>query len=194
MRIPVDPRLTYRLINHGPVTLLTTRDQRRTNVMAAAWVMPLRVDPPRIVLMVDTDSFTHELLEASGELVVNLPTRAMLDATYAAGRCSGRQLDKIEKLGFRTTPAAHVAAPLLDGCVGWLECRLVYDPELLRRYGLRVADVLAAWADDEVFVHERWRFRDEDRRTVHHLSGYAFFVTGDYVEAREPNPTAKLGG
>ena len=63
----------YRLLNHGPVTLVTFVHEGAGNVMAASWVMPLDFDPPKLVLVLDRNTYSRCLLEGSGTFVINLP-------------------------------------------------------------------------------------------------------------------------
>jgi flavin reductase (DIM6/NTAB) family NADH-FMN oxidoreductase RutF len=186
MRVAVELPRAYRLLNHGPTTLISAAHAGRVNVMAAAWVMALDFDPPKICAVLASDTYTRELVEASGELVVNLPPRAMLDVTYAVGQVSGRDVDKAARHGLLLAPASRVGAPLVEGCVGWLECKVLPERDIERKYDLFVAEVVAAWADDEVFRAGRWHFPDDARRTIHHVAGGAFFMTGEQVEAKEP--------
>ena len=184
MRVPVPLRRAYKLINHGPTTLVTSAAGDRRNVMTAAWVMALDFDPAKIVAVIASDTFTRQLIEASGEFVVNVPTAKMLDTVYAAGKTSGKNADKFAALALATSPASIVGAPLLEGCAAWLECRVAPEPHMQERYDLFVADVVAAWADDASFVDGMWRFpRDEDR-TLHHLSGGVFVESGAIVKAK----------
>ncbi|HZN55966.1 MAG TPA: flavin reductase family protein [Candidatus Polarisedimenticolaceae bacterium] len=184
MRVPVPLRRAYKLINHGPTTLVTSAAGGRRNVMAAAWVMGLDYDPPRVAAVIASGTFTRQLVEASGELVVNVPTAAMLDTVYAVGQATGEEIDKFAEHGLAAAPASVVSAPLLEGCAAWLECRVVPEPAMQERYDLFVADVLAAWADDASFVDGLWRFASDDRRTLHHLSAGVFMTSGDLVKAK----------
>jgi flavin reductase (DIM6/NTAB) family NADH-FMN oxidoreductase RutF len=70
-----------------------------------------------------------------------------------------------------------VKAPLVDGCVGWLECRVI-DRSLAERFDLFVVEVEAAWVDDAVFKDGEWTFHDDSRATFHHMSAGKFFLTG----------------
>jgi len=45
-RRPVPLEKAYRLMNHGPTVLVSSRHGEAMNVMAAAWSMPLDFDPP----------------------------------------------------------------------------------------------------------------------------------------------------
>ncbi len=182
MRVPVELRHSLRLINHGPTTIITAAAGARRNVMAVAWVMPLDFDPARVVAVLSKDTLTRDLVDASGELVVNLPTVAQLDLAYAVGKQSGHDIDKFTLHDIAIEPASRVAAPLISGCAGWLECRVHTEPDLQARYDLFVLDVLAAWADDRLFSGGRWHFPDAQSRTIHHVTAGVFFATGDRRE------------
>ncbi|MDY0055151.1 MAG: flavin reductase family protein [Methyloversatilis sp.] len=173
----------YRLLNHGPTVLVSSADGTRRNVMAAAWCMPLDFDPPKIVVVIDRSTFTRELINASGEFAINVPPRALLDATVAAGSDSGRDTDKFAALDLATFAATRIAAPLVGGCVAWLECKVVPEARNQDRYDLFIGEAVAAHADSRVFSNGRWHFGDSDDalRTLHHVAGGAFFVTGDAV-------------
>jgi flavin reductase (DIM6/NTAB) family NADH-FMN oxidoreductase RutF len=187
MRIPLELRRAYRLLNHGPTTLVTSAAHGRTNVMAAAWAMPLDYDPPKVAVVIAEATLTRELVEASGELTLSVPTRAQVEQVYAVGSGTGREEDKWARYGLRPLPAERVRAPLVEGCVGWLECRVISEPDMQRKYDLFIAEVVAAWVEDTVWKEEGWDFDGEDsRRSVHHMAGGVFFTTGERVRASKP--------
>lgn len=171
----------YRLLNHGPTVLVSSAAGARRNVMAAAWCMPLDFDPPKIVVVIDKATFTRELISASGEFAINVPPRALLDATVAAGSDSGRDTDKFVALDLPTFASTQIAAPLVAGCVAWLECKVVPEAHNQDRYDLFIGEVVAARADSRVFRNGRWHFDDDALRTLHHVAGGAFFMTGEAV-------------
>ncbi|HLU37878.1 MAG TPA: flavin reductase family protein [Planctomycetota bacterium] len=183
MRVAVPLRHSYRLLNHGPTTLIASAAGGRRNVMAAAWVMPLDFEPPKLAAVIAGETFTRELVAASGEMVVSVPTVAQVDLVHAVGSSTGRDADKFETFGIGTEPASLVAAPLVVGCAAWLECRIVDEPDLAERYDLFVAEVLAAWADDRWFHAGGWDFADPLARSLHHVAGGSFFATGERVDA-----------
>ena len=76
---------SYLLLNHGPVTLVSSAHAGKRNVMAAAWAMPLDFDPPKVVVVIDSRTLTRELIEASGEFVLNIPARAIADKVLGLG-------------------------------------------------------------------------------------------------------------
>ena len=170
---------SYLLLNHGPVTLVSSTHGGRQNVMAAAWAMPLDFSPPKVAVVIDRNAFSRELIAASGEFVLNIPSRAIAAQVLAAGSTSGRDGDKFASLGIGRLPADIVAAPLIDGCVGWLECRVIPEAHNEQRYDLFIGEVVAASADPRAFKDGRWVFDTDERRTLHYIAGGNFFATGE---------------
>jgi len=181
---PVPLAKACRLLNHGPTVLVSTAHGGRRNVMAAAWNMPLDFDPPKVAVVIDKASFSRELIEASGEFVLAIPSEALAAQTLAVGSASGRDGDKFDALGLQTWPASVVAAPLPAGCIGWLECRVIDEPHIQRTYDLFVAEVVAAWANPAVFSDGHWHFQADAQRSIHYIAGGNFFVTGEAFEVK----------
>lgn len=179
MRQAVDLKKAYRLLNHGPTVLVSSAHGTQRNVMAAAWSMPLDFDPPKVTVVIDKNTYTRELVEASGEFVLNIPSRSLAAATVAVGDCCGRELDKFAHFALQTFAGDKVAAPLLEGCVGWLECRVIPEPHNQQTYDLFIAEVVATWADPQDFSDGRWHFEPGRERSIHYIAGGAFFETGE---------------
>jgi flavin reductase (DIM6/NTAB) family NADH-FMN oxidoreductase RutF len=174
----------YRLLNHGPTVLVSAAADGRRNLMAAAWCMPLDFEPPKLLVVLDKATYTRELIERSGEFVINVPPRRMLDITVAAGNRSGREGDKFVELGVAAEPSQRVAAPSVAGCIAWLECVLLPEAHNQSRYDLFIGEVVAARADERVFSDGRWHFdpQDDALRTLHHVAGGAFFAIGEALD------------
>ena len=182
-RIAVPLPRSYLLLNHGPTVLVSSAHAGRRNVMAAAWSMPLDFDPPKVAVVIDKATLTRELVAASGEFVLNVPSRAQAALTLAAGSRGGREVDKFADPGARAAAAGVVGAPLIEGCLAWLECRVIPEPRNEQVYDLFLGEVVAAWADPAVFSGNRWHFPDADRRSIHYVAGRRFFATGEEFDA-----------
>lgn len=183
--VAVELSKAYRLLNHGPTVLVSSAHGGRRNLMAAAWSMPLDFAPPKVAVVIDKSTLTRELVEASGEFVLNVPSRAQAALTLAVGNCTGRDGDKFARVGAGDTAASRVGAPLVAGCLAWLECRLIPEPHLQQAYDLFLGEVVAAWADPAVYDKGRWHFPadpGDERRSIHYIAGGAFFATGEAFE------------
>ena len=211
---PVELAHAYRLLNHGPTVLVSTAHQGQRNVMAAAWNMPLDFHPPKVAVVIDKATATRSLLEASGWFALNLPSVALADATFTVGSVSARdntpstQPDKWTALGLATwqapehaNPTGHgafapvpaEAPPLLQGCIGWLMCKLLPAPDMAQAHDLFLAEVTAAWADDRAFVGGKYRPPAQwpvALRTLHHLGAGQFLVPGEAVQGHLLHPEA----
>jgi flavin reductase (DIM6/NTAB) family NADH-FMN oxidoreductase RutF len=179
MRQPVELKKAYRLLNHGPTVLVSSAHAGQHNVMAAAWNMALDFEPAKVCVVIDKTTLTRALVEASGEFALNIPDRSLAAATVAVGDCSGRDTNKFGKFGLATFASEKVAAPLLEGCVGWLECKVIPEPHNQQRYDLFIGEVVAAWADSADFSEGHWHFPPGRPRSIHYIAGGTFFETGD---------------
>ncbi|OQS35864.1 flavin reductase family protein [Chromobacterium haemolyticum] len=182
--LAVDLAKSYRLLNHGPTVLVSCAAGERSNVMAAAWAMPLDFDPPKVAVVIDKATYSRELIEASGEFVLNVPCRAQAAEVLRAG-ADGRRVDKFAHSGLSRLPSLRVGAPRVDGCIAYLECRVISEPENQSRYDLFIGEVVAAEADAEVFADGHWRFDDDAKRSLHYIAGGAFFATGEAFEVEK---------
>lgn len=64
-------------------------------------------------------------------------------------------------------------------------------PSATRHRGTRtiryaVGEVVAAAADERVFVSGRWQFDDDKLNTIHHLGTGNFVASGRHVQANTP--------
>lgn len=169
-----------RLLNHGPVTVITSAHGGRSNVMAASWAMPLDFDPPKIVVVIDSRTLTRQLIEASGVFGLQLPSVGFARQTLAVGSNTGEGLDKFAAFELETFPGQQIDVPMLAGCVTWMECRVI--PDASQRHDLFIGEVVAAYADSRVYSDNRWHFDDPDLRTCHYVAGGTFFATGEAFE------------
>ena len=161
----------YRLLEPGPVVMISTANGKRRNVMTMSWQTMIDFTPPLVGLIISNKNFTFNILKSTKECVINIPSARIAKKVVACGNCSGRDIDKFEKFGLTTSPAASVKAPLIDECFANLECKLV-DASMAARYNFFIVKVIKAWIDPAaknprmlhhhgmgVFTLDRKRFR-----------------------------------
>jgi flavin reductase (DIM6/NTAB) family NADH-FMN oxidoreductase RutF len=186
VRHSIEERDARRLLGGGPVCLLTTAWHGATDVMPAAFVTPLSIDPPLIGVAVHPARHTHDMIRFSEEFALNIPTRELLHHCQYLGSVSGAELNKLELTRLPTFRARKVQAPLLEGCVGWIECG-VEDAYTLGDHTLFVGKVAAAAAEQEAFG-DTWLLAGADERPLHYLGVNHYAVLGERLEARIPAP------
>ena len=199
-RRPVDLAHASRLVSHGPTVLVTSAHGGVRNLMAAAWSMPVEFEPPRIAVVIDKRTFTAELVQASGRLAICVPCIAQADLTYTVGSVGGRDLlaagvDKFARYGIDAFDGPLLGLPLVEGCIAWLECRVIPERHTEQAYDTFFVEVVSAQADDRVFASGRWSFRDDNAalHTLHHLGAGHFAPAGASIRASVLAPADRRG-
>jgi flavin reductase (DIM6/NTAB) family NADH-FMN oxidoreductase RutF len=149
--------------------------------MAAQWVMPIDYDPPKLAVVVDGTTYTRKLVDASRTLSISIPERSQAQLVWRLGSTTGAEVDKLANV--ETFAGEIIDAPLVAGCVAWLECRVVETPaldEVERAYDLFVVEVVAASADSRYWRDNRIAL--DQVQTLHHLGGGHFVSSGDPVD------------
>jgi flavin reductase (DIM6/NTAB) family NADH-FMN oxidoreductase RutF len=193
-RFPYDTRMRHtindldarRLLGGSPVALISTAWRGATNVMPAAFVTPLSMDPPLIGVAVHPARHTHDMIKYSEEFALNIPTRELLHHVQYLGSVTGSELNKLELTKLPTFRARRVEAPLLEGCVGWIECG-IQDAYRIGDHTLFVGKVVAVQAEKDAF-DETWLLADPEERPLHYLGVNRYAILGDVMEARIPQP------
>jgi flavin reductase (DIM6/NTAB) family NADH-FMN oxidoreductase RutF len=105
------------------VWLVTAQAGPRRGGLIATFVSPATIVPdlPRLLVGLARQHHTWELVEASGAMALHLLGEDHLEWVWRFGLESGRQRDKLEGLPVRT---GSTGSPLLDGAIGWLDCRV----------------------------------------------------------------------
>ena len=157
----------YRLLEPGPVVMVTTARNGRANIMTMSWHMMMDFEPPIVGCVISNRNYSFRILKKTGECVINIPTLELAAKTVRVGNTSGRKIDKFK--AFRLTPvaASRVKAPLIDECYANLECQVV-DARLADQYNVFILRVLKAWIDPS----------KKNPRTIHHRGRGVFMVAG----------------
>lgn len=157
----------YRLLEPGPVLLVTTAYRGRANVMTMSWHTMMDFEPPLVGCVLSDRNYSFTRLKTTKECVLNIPTVELAPQVVGCGNASGRRVDKFAAFGLTALPASRVAAPLIGECFANLECRVI-DARLAKQYNFFVLEVLKAWIDPTV----------AEPRTLHHRGRGEFMVAG----------------
>ena len=163
----------YRLLEPGPVVLVSTHSKGVDNVMTMSWHTMLDFEPPLLGCVISNRDFTFELVKASKECVINIPTVELAKKVVSCGNVSGAKIDKFKAFHLTKTAASRVKAPLIDECYANLECKVV-DARMAKKYNFFVLEVIAAWIDP----------KRKNPRTIHHRGKGVFMVAGRTLRLR----------
>ena len=175
MKVKVPLKIAHRLINHGPLVLISVFYKGRPNVQTVAWVMPIDYGKPKMAFVIGSDNYTYECLKHAKECVINVPNKALLKKAIGCGSVSGRDVDKFKRFNLTPLKAKTVKSPLIKECIGHLECKLINESRLIKKYDLFLADVTYAWAEKDVFK-DFWLVNKPKAQTLHHLGEKHFAI------------------
>jgi len=164
----------HRIITSGPVTLITAAYKDRVGIMPAAWVMPISLKPLMVAAAINPAAFTHELIDKSNEFAINVPNADLARAVKQAGSVSSRDVDKFKVIGLHPIAALKVKAPLVEECIGHLECGVI-ERYSIGDHTLFIAEVQAAQVEAGTFEGV-WLVEKEEARVLHHLGGSSYCV------------------
>jgi flavin reductase (DIM6/NTAB) family NADH-FMN oxidoreductase RutF len=166
-------KLVHRLIEPGPIVLVTTAHEERANIMTMGFHMMVQHEPPLIGCVIGLWDYSYKALRATKECVIAVPTVDLARKVVDIGNCTGEEIDKFAKFRLTTAPAKFVQAPLIAECLANLECR-VADTRLVSQYSLFVLEVVKGWIDSD----------RKEQRTLHHKGNGTFAVDGRTVDLR----------
>ena len=161
----------YGLLEPGPVVLVTTAGKGRSNIMTMSWHMMIDFDPPVVGCVISNRNYTFDILKATRECVINIPTVELAEKVVGCGNTTGREIDKFKVFGLTQSPASCIKAPLIDECYANLECRVV-DGKMVVKYNLFILEVLKAWINSS----------GQDKQTIHHRGRGVFMVAGKTIK------------
>ncbi len=165
---------THRLLEPGPIVLLTTSDGENANIMTMGFHMMIQHDPPLIGCVVGPWDYSYRTLRSTGECVIAIPTVDLATTVVNIGNCSGQDLDKFETFGLTPAKAAKVSAPLIKECLANIECR-VADFTMVDKYNLFILKAMKVWIDG----------RREEKRLLHHKGDGTFSVDGPVIDLKD---------
>ncbi|MDO4223368.1 MAG: flavin reductase family protein [Acinetobacter sp.] len=172
----------YRLLNLGATTLISAEHDGVENVMPASWVCAVEFQPAKVSVVLDKSTYTRQLIEQSGEFVIQIPVVAQATLIMQLAQSHYQLSDKMALVNTFYQDESKI--PYIDGCVAWLKCKLIPEPHHQQTHDLFIAEIVGAWADDRVFKDGHWQFEHaaDELRTLHYVAGGQFYAIGQSIQ------------
>jgi flavin reductase (DIM6/NTAB) family NADH-FMN oxidoreductase RutF len=182
--VPYPTSKVYRLIEPGPVLLVTTGSlvDSTHNVMTIGFHMVIQHDsPPLIGISLGPWDASFAVLKKRRECVLAVPSVQMIDVVVDIGNCSTDDRDessKWERFGLDTFPAEKVKAPLVGGSnvIANIEC-VVEDTKMVSKYSMWILQPVKAWINPD-------KRPGEGGTMVHHRGDGTFVVDGEILDLK----------
>ncbi len=142
------------------VMVSCARPQERPNIVTLAWTGTVCSDPAMVSISVRPERYSHDIIEETGEFVINLTTEKLACAMDYCGCRSGRKVDKFKETNLTPAKAARVSAPLIQESPVNIECR-VKQKIGLGSHDMYLAEVLCVDVDEQ-YLDKKGEFHMED--------------------------------
>ena len=176
--VPTDAR---RMLNPGPVAIVTTQWRGVSNAAPIAWCAALSMEPPLIGIVVHPNRHTSDMIRFSDGFAINIPGPTLVKQTAFLGTLSGVENNKLEASGLQLFSPLMIDAPLIEGCLAWIECTL---QDVIRTgdHSLFVGNVVKVQADDEAYA-QQWLLKDREHSPLTFIGGKRYAVIGEPLDA-----------
>ena len=140
-----------------PAVLVSCRNKEgKDNVLTIAWAGTICSDPAMLSISVRKERYSYPMIKESGEFVVNLTTKALVEATDYCGVKSGKDEDKFAAMNLTKGEAEKINAPIIMESPVNIECKVKQVLEL-GCHDMFIAEVLAINADEK-YIDEKGAF------------------------------------
>lgn len=137
--------------------IITSIDGEKINGQACNTAFQITSDPMRVAIGINKNNLTGEYILASRTFAVNILGQDAHALIRRFGYRSGREFNKFEGLNFST---GKTGSPLLEGALGYLECRVIPDKVVdCGTHWIFVADVVNGKLvnDEEPMTYDYFR-------------------------------------
>ena len=177
--VSIDVEDYYKVLHPRPVYLIVSSCDGRANVASIAWVSPVNDDPPIVAVAISKDALTSELISKCGVFTINVVDESKISDVWVAGTVSGREIDKVGKLGLKLIKSRTIDAPYIDGCLAYLGCKVIRSLEI-NGVNLYIAKVLEVYVRKNLF-DPRYGWNLYRAKILMHSSGRCFTIPGKVI-------------
>ena len=158
-----------------PVVMVScNRKGEKPNIVTVAWTGTICSDPAMVSISVRPERYSHDIIEETGEFVINLVTKDLTYATDYCGVRSGRDVDKWSEMHLtRGNAQTLIYAPIIEESPVNIECQVVKVEELGSHH-MFLAKVTGVQVDD--------RFMQDNGKFALNKTGLLAYSHGEYFD------------
>jgi flavin reductase (DIM6/NTAB) family NADH-FMN oxidoreductase RutF len=115
-------KTVLRMFTYG-LYAVTARHGAEVSIMTANWLTQCSFEPPLLMLAVENDSHSRQVIESSGAFAINLYESGQRELAGSLGRTFSKHPEKIGDVAWKPGPVT--GSPLLASAPAWVECKIV---------------------------------------------------------------------
>ncbi len=140
-----------------PAVMVTCQKPgERANIITLAWAGTICSDPVMLSVSIRPGRYSHDIIEETGEFVVNLVTTKLTKVCDWCGVRSGRDYDKFKEMKLKEYKSEFMDVPAIDESPVNIYCR-VKKIERLGSHDMFIAEVVGVTVDD-AYMDDKGRF------------------------------------
>jgi len=112
-----------------PVYLLSTGHGRKKNIITIGMFAYFSGKPSLVGVGIAPSRYSFDMIRQSGEYVVNVVDRKLMEAVRVCGEKSGRDVDKFKRANLAPEKGIKVKAPCIKESPVSIECKVVKEVE-----------------------------------------------------------------
>ena len=159
------------MLNPVPAVMVSC-GSRKPNIITIAWTGIVNSNPPMTYISVRKERYSHNIIESTGEFVINLCSEKLAFATDFCGVRSGRDTDKFKEMKLTPERAEAVRCPMIKESPVNIECRVREIIEL-GSHDMFIADILKVHVDEQ-YIDRSGRIRLDQASLVAYNHGEYF--------------------
>ena len=132
------------------------RPGEKANIVTVAWAGTICSDPAMVSISVRSERYSHDIIQETGEFVVNLVSTELTKACDWCGVRSGKDYDKFKELKLKEFKSDFMDTPAIDESPVNIYCK-VKKIEKLGSHDLFIAEVIGVTVDEK-YMDEKGRF------------------------------------
>ena len=160
-----------------PAVMVTCRRPgEKANIITLAWAGTICSDPAMVSISVRPERYSHDIIEETGEFVINLVSRSLVRSCDWCGVRSGRDYDKFKEMKLTEYVSEFMDIPAINESPVNIYCK-VRDINRLGSHDMFIAEVVGVTVD-ETYMDITGRF-DLARADLITYSHGEYFALGD---------------
>ena len=154
------------------------REGEKPNIITVAWTGTVCTNPPMVYISVRPQRYSYDILDETGEFVINLTTEKLVKATDYCGVKSGRDVDKFADMHLTAAPSVKIEAPAIAESPVNIECKVKQVLEL-GSHDMFIAEVMAVNVDESL-LDEKGTLHLSDADLIAYSHG-RYYGLGDFI-------------
>ncbi len=161
------------ILSPVPPVMVSCGDGEKNNIFTVAWTGTMCTDPPITYISVRPSRYSYDIIEKTGEFVINLVPKSLTAVCDTCGVKSGRDIDKFKEFRLNAEMGKLNYAPMIAQCPVNIECK-VKEKLTLGTHDCFIAEIISVNVDNTLI--------DKTGRITLWKANLIAFAHGSYYE------------